>query len=107
MRFKATQKVALKRFVNLLKLLGYLFGFAVLIQNIKQIIKMKNSIKIAALALVIGVSFAACKGSSSSSTSDTTKTADTTKTTTVDTTKKADTAKMAADTAKKDTTKKK
>ena len=54
---------------------------------------MKNSIKFAAIALVMA-SFVACKGSSSAST-DTTKVADTTK---------ADTAK--ADTAKKDTTKK-
>ncbi|MDB5117972.1 MAG: hypothetical protein JWQ79_3464 [Mucilaginibacter sp.] len=60
-------------------------------------INMKNSFKIAALALVIA-SFAACKGSSTATT-DSVKT-DSTK---VDTSKK-DTVKV--DTAKKDTTKK-
>jgi hypothetical protein len=68
---------------------------------------MKNSFKIASLALAIAVSFAACKGSSSTTSADSTKAAvDTAK---KDTTAKmaADTGKMAADTTKKDTTKKK
>ncbi|MDB4927113.1 hypothetical protein [Mucilaginibacter sp.] len=59
---------------------------------------MKNSFKIAALALAITVSFAACKGKSTSTT-DSVKT-DSVKT---DSTK-VDSAKV--DTAKKDTTKK-
>ena len=68
---------------------------------------MKNSFKMGALALVIAVSFAACKGSGSSTTDTTTKVTDTTKV--VDTTKKVvvDTVKKVADTTKKDTTKKK
>ena len=68
---------------------------------------MKNSIKIASLALAVAVSFAACKGSSTSSTTDSTKTVDSTKTTVVDTTKKDTTKKVVVDTTKKDTTKKK
>ena len=69
---------------------------------------MKNSFKIASLALAIAVSFAACKGASTTSAADSTKMADSAKTTAVDTTKKADTSKKAvADTTKKDTTKKK
>ncbi|MCO5946920.1 hypothetical protein [Mucilaginibacter flavidus] len=73
---------------------------------------MKNSFKMGALALVIAVSFAACKGkgSAGSADSDTTKKADTAMKM-ADTAKKmADTAKKMADTAKKmakDTTKKK
>jgi hypothetical protein len=64
---------------------------------------MKNSIKVAALALVIATSFAACKGKSTSTT-DSTK-VDSTK---VDSTKVDSSAKM-TDTTKKmaDTTKKK
>ena len=59
---------------------------------------MKNSIKLGALALVVAVSFAACGGNKSTSTTDslTVKT---------DTTVKVDTSKT-ADTTKKDTTKK-
>jgi hypothetical protein len=70
---------------------------------------MKNSFKIGALAMVIAVSFAACKGKSGngSSDSDTSKKVDTT-VVKVDTSKKADTSKkVAVDTAKKDTSKKK
>jgi hypothetical protein len=70
---------------------------------------MKNSFKVGAVALVIAVSFAACKGNGSSGT-DTTKTDSTVKKDTVvkiDSTVKKDTSKMAADTAKKDTSKKK
>jgi hypothetical protein len=71
---------------------------------------MKNSFKMGALALVIAVSFAACKGkgSAGSADSDTTKKADTTMKM-ADTTKKADTTMKMADTTKKaaDTTKKK
>ena len=68
---------------------------------------MKNSFKMGALALVIAVSFAACKGKSDSAAGDTTKVTDTTKV--VDTTKKVvvDTTKKVVDTTKKDTTKKK
>jgi len=60
-----------------------------------------------ALALVIAVSFAACKGKSDQAGGDTTKVTDTTKV--VDTTKKVvvDTVKKVVDTTKKDTTKKK
>ena len=73
---------------------------------------MKNSFKMGALALIIAVSFAACKGkgSAGSADSDTSKKADTAMKM-ADTAKKmADTAKKRADTAKKmaaDTTKKK
>ena len=68
---------------------------------------MKNSFKMGALALVIAVSFAACKGKSDQAGGDTTKVTDTTKV--VDTTKQVvvDTTKKVADTTKKDTTKKK
>jgi hypothetical protein len=68
---------------------------------------MKNSIKMGALALVIAVSFAACKGKGSAG-SDSTKTDSTVKvdsTVKKDTTVKIDSAKK--DTTKKDTTKKK
>jgi hypothetical protein len=73
---------------------------------------MKNSFKMGALALVIAVSFAACKGkgAAGSADSDTTKKMDTTAKM-ADTSKKmADTSKKMADTTKKmaaDTTKKK
>ena len=60
---------------------------------------MKNKIKLG-LAIVMIASFAACKGTSSTTTTDTTKVTDSTKVTVVDTSK----AKM--DTTKKDTTKK-
>jgi len=66
---------------------------------------MKNSFKLGALALVIAVSFAACKGNGSNGSSDT----DTTKKVVVDTTKKVvvDSTKKVVDTTKKaDTTKK-
>lgn len=63
---------------------------------------MKN-FKLGFLALAIAVSFAACKGSSSASGSDTSK-ADTSKM--AADTSKADTSKMAADTSKADTSKK-
>jgi hypothetical protein len=65
---------------------------------------MKNISKIT-LAILIAGSFAACKGTHSTGTTDTTKvtTTDTTKTNVVDTTKKAP---MTTDTTKKDTTKK-
>jgi len=65
---------------------------------------MKNIVKFS-LAAFIALSFAACKGPSSTSTTDTTKVVDSTKTTVVDTTKK-DTVKMKMDTTKKDTAKK-
>jgi hypothetical protein len=61
---------------------------------------MKNISKLCLVAF-IALSFAACKGTGSTSTTDTTKVTDSTKTTVVDTTKK-----MAPDTTKKDTTKK-
>ena len=65
---------------------------------------MKNSFKMAALALVIAVSFAACKGKGAAG-GDTTKT-DSAK---MDSAKMTDTAKKMADTGKmkmSDTTKK-
>ena len=68
---------------------------------------MKNSFKMGALALVIAVSFAACKGKGGSG-SDTTKTDSTVKvdsTVKKDSTVKVDSTKK--DTSKKDTTKKK
>jgi hypothetical protein len=68
---------------------------------------MKNSFKIGALALIIAVSFAACKGKGASG-SDTTKTDSTVKvdsTIKKDSTVKVDSTKK--DTTKKDTTKKK
>ncbi|WP_428330963.1 hypothetical protein [Mucilaginibacter sp.] len=64
---------------------------------------MKNSFKMGALALVIAVSFAACKGKGSSTT-DSVKT-DSTVVVKKDSTVKIDSAKT--DTTKKDTTKKK
>ena len=75
---------------------------------------MKNSFKIAFLALAIAVSAAACKGKTGTSAADSTKAADSAKA--ADSTKMADSAKMkkdtgkmkmSADTSKKDTTKKK
>ena len=81
----------------ILKIVGYLLLFIVLIAKLyshfKKII-MKNSFKVAALALAIAVSFAACKGKGAAG-------ADSVKADSV----KADSAKM--DTAKKDTTAKK
>jgi hypothetical protein len=75
----------------------------------KKKINMKNSFKMGALALVIAVSFAACKGKGASAGADSAKAdsakmdsakmTDTTKKM-VDTTKKADTSKKAVDTAK-------
>lgn len=71
---------------------------------------MKSSFKTGALALVIAVSFAACKGkgTAGSADSDTTRMADTSKmdnmtdTTKADTTTKVDTTgKVSADTTKK------
>ncbi|SHM24843.1 hypothetical protein [Mucilaginibacter sp. OK098] len=59
---------------------------------------MKNSFKMGALALVIAVSFAACKGKSDSTTTDTTVK--------VDSTVKKDSVVKVDTTAKKDTTKK-
>ena len=53
---------------------------------------MKNISKLS-LAALMAFSFAACKGTNSTSTTDTTKVTDSTKTTVVDTTKK-DTGKM-------------
>jgi len=64
---------------------------------------MKNSFKIGALALIIAVSFAACKGKGAAGSGDTAK--DTT--VKVDTTKKDTTAKVDTTKAKADTTKKK
>lgn len=57
------------------------------------------------LAAIIALSFAACKGASSTSTTDTTEVTDSTSTTVVDTTKKdtgkmMDTSKMKKDTIK-------
>lgn len=63
---------------------------------------MKNISKLTLAILIVG-SFAACKGTHSTSTTDTTKVVDSTKTNVVDTTKKAP---MKPDTTKKDTTKK-
>jgi len=65
---------------------------------------MKNSFKMGALALVIAVSFAACKGKGSAG-ADSTKNADSAK---MDSAKMTDTAKKMMDTAKKkmDTAKK-
>jgi ABC-type oligopeptide transport system substrate-binding subunit len=58
---------------------------------------MKQAIKLTLITL-LALSFAACKGTKSTSTSDSTKVIDSTKTTVVDTVKK--------DTTKKDTAKK-
>ena len=58
---------------------------------------MKNSFKLGALALVIAVSFAACKGNGSNGSSDT----DTTKKVVVDSTKKVVDTTKKADTTKK------
>ncbi|MBS1525140.1 MAG: hypothetical protein JST19_05790 [Bacteroidetes bacterium] len=63
---------------------------------------MKNICKLG-LVMLVAVSFAACSGRKSTSTSDTTKVTDSSKTTVVDTSKK-DTGKMPMDTSKKDTT---
>ena len=63
---------------------------------------MKNITKLG-LATMVALSFAACKGAKSTSTTDTTKVTDSSKTTVVDTVKK-DTGKMKMDTTKKDTT---
>lgn len=60
---------------------------------------MKNIIKLSLVAF-IALTFAACKGTSSTSKTDTVKVVDSTKTTVVDT------VKVKADTTKKDTTKK-
>ncbi|HVV54061.1 MAG TPA: hypothetical protein VHC47_01980 [Mucilaginibacter sp.] len=60
---------------------------------------MKSIIKLS-LAAFIALSFAACKGSGSTSTTDTTKVTDSTKTTVIDTVKK-DTTAMKMDTSKK------
>jgi hypothetical protein len=67
---------------------------------------MKNSFKMGALALVIAVSFAACKGKGAAG-ADSTKVDSTVKVDSVkkDTTVKVDSTKK--DTTKKDTTKKK
>jgi len=64
-------------------------------------LKMKNSFKLGALALVIAVSFAACKGKGTA-TGDSVKTDSVVK---VDSTVKKDST-VKVDTAKKDTTKK-
>jgi hypothetical protein len=58
---------------------------------------MKNSFKMGALALVIAVSFAACKGKSDSAATDSAK-MDSAK---MDSAKMTDTAKKMVDTAKK------
>ena len=94
-------------FIFFLKNMGYLLQLRVLRRN-KTIIQMKNSFKVAILALAIAVSAAACKGKSGAGADSTAKAVDTTAKA-VDTTKKAaDTSKKAAaDTTKKDTTKKK
>jgi hypothetical protein len=82
------------------KIKGYLFNLGVLTLNIHilKLIKMKNSFKLGALALVIAVSFAACKGKSDSGSADSTVK--------VDSTVKKDSTVVKADTSKKDTTKK-
>ncbi len=68
---------------------------------------MKNSFKLGFLALAIAVSAAACKGNSSASSADSTAKVDSAATAApADTAAKADTSKAAADTTKKDTTKK-
>lgn len=59
---------------------------------------MKNSFKMGALALVIAVSFAACKGKSGSGSADSTVK--------VDSTVKKDSTTVKVDSTKKDTTKK-
>jgi hypothetical protein len=87
---------------------GYLFQIVVLKVKHSQLKKnkMKNSFKMGALALVIAVSFAACKSKSSTTSTDSVKT-DSVKVDSVkkDTTVKVDSTKK--DTTKKDTTKKK
>jgi hypothetical protein len=65
---------------------------------------MKNTIKLGLIALT-ALSFAACKGTHSTSTTDTTRVADSTRTTVTDTTRR-DTTKMKMDTTRRDTTKK-
>jgi len=69
--------------------------------NLKIFI-MKNSFKIAGLALIIAVSFAACGGNNSSSTADTLK-SDSVKTDSVktDSTTVVDTTKKSTETIKK------
>ena len=89
--------------------MGYLFNLIVLrviITNTKKYIKMKNSFKMGALALVIAVSFAACKGKGAAANADSlakdSLAKDSAAKAAADTAKKAaDTAKKAADTAKK------
>lgn len=80
------------------------FNFTTIIK-LNHFITMKNISKLG-LAAFIALSFAACKGTGSTSTTDTTKVTDSTKTTVVDTTKKDTATKMTTDTTKKDTTKK-
>ena len=65
---------------------------------------MKNTIKLGLIALT-AFSFAACKGTHSTSTTDTTKVTDTSRTTVTDTTRR-DTVKTTTDTTRRDTTKK-
>jgi hypothetical protein len=98
--------------------MGYLFVLGVLrcendhkILKSKKIHNMKNSFKTGLLALAIAVSFAACKGSGSSSAADSTKadsakvdSAKTDSAATVDSAAK--TGAAAVDSVKKDTTKK-
>ena len=97
--------------------MGYLFVISVLRhENDHKILKlkthkMKNSFKTGLLALTIAVSFAACKGSGSSSATDSTKAdsakVDSAKTDSATTVDSAATAGAAAvDSVKKDTTKK-
>jgi ABC-type oligopeptide transport system substrate-binding subunit len=64
---------------------------------------MKNIVKLA-FAAVVALSFAACSGSKTTSTTDSTKVDSAATVTTVDSTAKVDSAK--ADTTAKDTTKK-
>jgi len=74
-------------------------------QPLKKFKTMKNISRLG-LAAFIALSFAACKGTGSTTTTDTTKVTDSTKTTVVDTVKKdtsktADTSKTKKDTIKK------
>ncbi len=90
--------------------MGYLLLFMVLNGNYlitKKKINMKNAFKMGALALVIAVSFAACKGKSDSAATDSAK-MDSAKmdSAKVDTSKKVADTTAKADTTKKDTTKK-
>ncbi|QEM04393.1 hypothetical protein ACRQ5D_20930 [Mucilaginibacter sp. P25] len=67
---------------------------------------MKNTFKLAFVALVLAASFSACGGDAKKTDGDTTKTTVVDSTKVVTDSTKTDTTKVVADTTKKDTTKK-